>query len=1362
MSVKSLGKAAGGLFCACAMLCGAAWGAARVVTDVAYDPSIGASGLGNLYLPDVVTAKTPVVLVIHGGGWTGLDRASTAGIAEFFQRELGFAAFNIEYRLAGASARWPACGDDCVKAGQFLLSSAFKSAYGLCHDKIWICGGSAGGHLTLWTLVKMQPSQVAGAISISSIGDPEPDCVANPGRYTPLFGHAPTISDLATMNPIPSIQSGCAPLLCTHADVDAVVPIASHRAFADAYRAAGNVCDFFMYASTCEPNEGGHFIWRTGSSPHKLLDVLEQRIRGFVQGVQGASGATEATHNSFTRRLTTNANARVEGVYNQGTLRKTAPGDLTLVAPGLGGAGTLAVEQGRVEVDLRSVPAVPALPASLVDKFKLWLDASKNVVSTDTSTLDWYDCREPDVNADSLVYPYASSRFKYMEKDYYGSTIGAILPPNPVSNLTARPYLDFGEYATTLTGNGRGLSITNTGVAKGEIRARELFVVCRKRNTGLSWRGTMFSWTTGGMQQPCWGGGGDGYIWGSSVNTRADKGDARLDREPVTAAKIPIDAGDNDWHLLVTRLPNPDGHCTINQIGIDRTIAKGGMFIGEVIVCETRLSDLDRMRVEDYLWKKWFGGRAKTLGTLEVNTNATVVVDTPQAVRGALAGGGTVVVKGGGQVTLENHGFTGLVQLEQGADVAADDLALAVTNPVQKLTVYDAGHVLAEPSPENGVWLSGNGRTTVGWFPPAVENLYFTGNGTFRLSPPARTASGTAANVLNHDMEAWANQNKGADIVNYAGGSGQCATNQNWIFDRSMWSSGNNLVTVMYTNSYLHSPWTTQTRPDLGLGWEGRAWLYVCWGRITGTFTVPANGYYALQCRVSSRGARAHAEVILGIDGTPVRTFTSFDWTQFLRYGADLPYLTAGTHTVSFEIEKVVDPSPTFTVDDVQILPRHLSAEPLAEVAIANPSFEEPISNLGTPSYNIGDVQNFIPASANLTGWTVTGPTAPSQTLLQKWIRRRWFEGVRDTSWGMIMMPEEMPDGFLAARVVGNARYEQTVDFPSAGRYRLTFWAAHGVGYATQLLRAFVGDAVVRQDLVCQNEFKKYEADFDVAEAGPRVLAFQGDVGMNASNPYVTGEAYLDAVSIRRIGDMRPANLVRNGTFERVVDGAYEEVTEGWTFAGAATTISNSGMPWVHDLKISAPEGRAAACLYGTDGALRRQIDFPAAGRYELSFLVRQVRRYPRTHDIYHFRVGVGSIADATNTIYHAQFLDNPDVRRITIPFTVDAPATRVLEFYAHTPGRDCGYVLVDDVEIHAAPCADRADLGDFIPETTTVRCSATSRLLLDFDGRAKVRDFVLSGKKIYGEISHATHPTTICGRGRLYVSPRGTAIFAR
>ena len=54
---------------------------ARVVRDVPYNLDAGESGLGDLYLPDDVRPETPLILVIHCGGWSAMSRAGVAVIA---------------------------------------------------------------------------------------------------------------------------------------------------------------------------------------------------------------------------------------------------------------------------------------------------------------------------------------------------------------------------------------------------------------------------------------------------------------------------------------------------------------------------------------------------------------------------------------------------------------------------------------------------------------------------------------------------------------------------------------------------------------------------------------------------------------------------------------------------------------------------------------------------------------------------------------------------------------------------------------------------------------------------------------------------------------------------------------------------------------------------------------------------------------------------------------------------------------------------------------------------------------------------------------------------------------------------------
>ncbi len=253
-------------------------GPAKVVRDVVYNKSIGAAGAGDLYFPEGYTPQTPVALAIHGGGWSAMDRSSWAGVAQFLCNDLGFVVFNIEYRLVGVEP-WPACGNDCIAAANYLLSETFTKEYGIKCKKVWTCGGSAGGHLALWTGLSLPPEKVGGAISVSGIGDLIPDSEVNPGRYSKLFGHKPSPVELKAASPMTLVKAGSPPVFCSNAHEDRVVPVDSTQHFVDACRVAGVKVEHFAY----EKRDGGHSIWIPGSKPHKLFADIEEAIVKFVR-----------------------------------------------------------------------------------------------------------------------------------------------------------------------------------------------------------------------------------------------------------------------------------------------------------------------------------------------------------------------------------------------------------------------------------------------------------------------------------------------------------------------------------------------------------------------------------------------------------------------------------------------------------------------------------------------------------------------------------------------------------------------------------------------------------------------------------------------------------------------------------------------------------------------------------------------------------------------------------------------------------------------------------------------------------------------------------------------------------------------
>ncbi|MEI8206440.1 MAG: alpha/beta hydrolase [Kiritimatiellales bacterium] len=117
--------------------------------------------LMDVYLPNnSKSTPCPAVLIIHGGGWTGGDKADPRerAFAEFMIDE-GYAAVSVNYTLTtfeGAAWKskrlkgsWPQNIYDCKSALRWMKKNADE--LGIDQNRIAVIGGSAGGHLALLT-----------------------------------------------------------------------------------------------------------------------------------------------------------------------------------------------------------------------------------------------------------------------------------------------------------------------------------------------------------------------------------------------------------------------------------------------------------------------------------------------------------------------------------------------------------------------------------------------------------------------------------------------------------------------------------------------------------------------------------------------------------------------------------------------------------------------------------------------------------------------------------------------------------------------------------------------------------------------------------------------------------------------------------------------------------------------------------------------------------------------------------------------------------------------------------------------------------------------------------------------------------
>ena len=101
----------------------------------------------DIYLPQKVSGKIPLVVFVHGGGWLVNDKYADIGYMKNTVAEIinsGYALASIDYRFA-TQAIFPAQIQDCNRAVSFLYDNAEK--YGFDKDRFALMGFSAGGHL---------------------------------------------------------------------------------------------------------------------------------------------------------------------------------------------------------------------------------------------------------------------------------------------------------------------------------------------------------------------------------------------------------------------------------------------------------------------------------------------------------------------------------------------------------------------------------------------------------------------------------------------------------------------------------------------------------------------------------------------------------------------------------------------------------------------------------------------------------------------------------------------------------------------------------------------------------------------------------------------------------------------------------------------------------------------------------------------------------------------------------------------------------------------------------------------------------------------------------------------------------------
>jgi acetyl esterase/lipase len=233
----------------------------------------------DLYLPDAVPTRRPVIVWLHGGAWRVGDRRLCPDLSRYFA-ERGFAMVSVDYRLSQQSV-FPAQIEDVKTVIRWVRHVADE--YRLDCDRIGLWGSSAGAHLgalaaisrpgefedTCWLYPEHDSSVRCAVLGYPPIDFEQMDPSPTSPESQLIGAEVRTRPDLAAKaNPISYMHDRVPPCLILHGQADEIIASRQSELLYEALVARGN------RATLCLVDGLGHgFLNRTAlddDGPYRL------------------------------------------------------------------------------------------------------------------------------------------------------------------------------------------------------------------------------------------------------------------------------------------------------------------------------------------------------------------------------------------------------------------------------------------------------------------------------------------------------------------------------------------------------------------------------------------------------------------------------------------------------------------------------------------------------------------------------------------------------------------------------------------------------------------------------------------------------------------------------------------------------------------------------------------------------------------------------------------------------------------------------------------------------------------------------------------------------------------------------------
>jgi len=225
----------------------------EVLKDIAYDAEHGKRGLLDVYRPRDGVEKAPVLLQVHGGGWTVGDKEHQGIPLMLHMAARGWVCVAINYRLSPRDA-FPAHLVDVKRAIAWVREHG--ASYGADPSFLALTGGSAGGHLAaLAALTPNVPEYQPGFEHVDTtvqaaaphygvydfagvIGTKRSEQMRDLFLGPRVLFKDPRaeLAEFEKASPLTRVNADAPPFLVIHGSTDSLVEVAQARAFVEALR----------------------------------------------------------------------------------------------------------------------------------------------------------------------------------------------------------------------------------------------------------------------------------------------------------------------------------------------------------------------------------------------------------------------------------------------------------------------------------------------------------------------------------------------------------------------------------------------------------------------------------------------------------------------------------------------------------------------------------------------------------------------------------------------------------------------------------------------------------------------------------------------------------------------------------------------------------------------------------------------------------------------------------------------------------------------------------------------------------------------------------------------------------------------